>query len=810
MLVSGAKSRLLLAAAVASALAASGCGGAKGREAKHLAKGKAYLADGNFEKARLEFRNALQLVPTDSEARFENGVVDERLGNPREAAQFYQGAIDSNAENVAARAALGRIYVLSGAPDRALEVIKPALEKHPDDPALLTDRAAARVQLKDQDGALADAERAVQLAPSSEDAISVLAGIYRSGGSSDKAEQLLQDGIKRIPKSVDLRLAYAQLESSLNKAPEVEAVLLDLVRIEPKDKANRLRLAQFYARLDRLDEAEHVLRDGVRDLPDERDMKSALIQFLALRRSREVAEKELSAFVAAAPKDYELKFELAAFYVQGKDIKKAEAILSGVIDEAKLEGPGITARDRLAALRVEQNDIPGAQKLIAEVLAASPRDSDALIMRGNIALAEKDPKTAITDLRAVLRDQPNAVGVMRSLARAHMANGEPQLAEDTMRRALEANPKDPSVRLDLAQLLSQLGHPEQAKPIIDELVKQQPTNVAALETQFKVAAATNDLVTAKAAADGIVANQPKSPFGYFYQGAVAEADKRFSDAAAMYDTAISMQPEAIEPLQGLVRVLQKLNRQAEAMKRLDETIAKYPKLALAANFKGETLLAEKRPADAIAPFKLAIERDPKWWMYYRNLAAAQLAIKDTDAAIATLSEGRSKVTDVEALDVELASVYEYLHRPDDAIAVYERALATAPKSDVAANNLSMLLVKYRKDAASLDRAKQLASRFAVSPNASFLDTYGWVLYKRGEAAEAVNALRNASSKAPNSPTALYHLGMAEALAGQPEAARDALTRSLKSGKNFDGMDEAKATLDKLAGEAPSLAAPPKT
>ncbi len=52
--------------------------------------------------------------------------------------------------------------------------------------------------------------------------------------------------------------------------------------------------------------------------------------------------------------------------------------------------------------------------------------------------------------------------------------------------------------------------------------------------------------------------------------------------------------------------------------------------------------------------------------------------------------------------------------------------------------------------------------------------------------------------------------MAQALAGQTDAARDSLTRSLKSGKNFTGMDEAKATLDKLADQAPTSAALPKT
>jgi hypothetical protein len=40
-------------------------------------------------------------------------AVDEKLGNPREAAQFYQGAIDTSPDNLRARTALGRLYAMS-------------------------------------------------------------------------------------------------------------------------------------------------------------------------------------------------------------------------------------------------------------------------------------------------------------------------------------------------------------------------------------------------------------------------------------------------------------------------------------------------------------------------------------------------------------------------------------------------------------------------------------------------------------------------------------------------------------------------
>jgi tetratricopeptide (TPR) repeat protein len=793
-----------------AALTVTGCGGAESRKARHIERGRQYLAAGNFEKARVEFRNALQIAPTDSVVRYENGVVDAKLGNQREAAEFYQGAIDADADDVPARAALGRMYLYGGQPNRALDTIKPSIDKHPDDSALLVVRAAARNSLNDSVGALEDARRAVDLAPTSEDAVAVLAGIYQSQNQGEQARALVEGAIKRLPDSADLRVMLVQIYASLGLQPQVEALLLELTHLKPNDKAHRIRLAQFYSRVNRPDDAERALRDGIKAIPDDRDLKVALIDFLAARRSRADAAKELAAMIAASPNDYELQFEQAQFDEQGQDFSQAEAVYRQIIEHAKFAEPGITARNRLAALKVRQNDLAGAQTLVTEVLANNPRDDDALILRGNMALAQKDPKTAIADLRAVLRDQPNSIGVMRSLARAHVANGEPVLAEEIMRRALEANPKDATLQLDFAELLTELGRPAQAKPIIDELAKQQPNNTQVLDRQYKIAVATNDMVTARAAADAFVATQPKWSVGYFFQGAVAEATQHPEDAVKLYSKSLEMQPDAVEPLRAMARVLVTLKRTPEAITRLDSVIANYPKNPAAAMIKGDLLLRTERPNDAALAFKLALDRDPKMMVAYRNLAAAELLNHDETAAIATLRAGIDKVSDPESLETQLAAVYDSLKRPDDALAVYESALQRDPQADLVANNLAMLLVTYRTDKASLDRAAKLSARFAESPNPNFLDTYGWVLYKHGDATAALVALRNVLAKAPQSPIIWYHLGMAQVLAGQADAARDSLSRALKSGKEFPGMAEAKATLDKLAAQAPTNAVSPKS
>jgi tetratricopeptide (TPR) repeat protein len=801
-------SRPLLTLAVALSLAAaSGCGGVQARKARHLEKGQTYLAAENYDKARVEFQNARQIDPKDPEALYELGVIAERIGNPRQAAQFYQGAVEVGPDHIPARAGLARLYLFAGVPERTLELLKPALDKHPDDARLLTLRAAVRNQQKDVSAALADATRAVELAPTDEDAVATLAGIYRSQRELAKAQALLEQSVKSIPGTVNLRVALADIDAQSGHLAEAEAQLLKVVELKPAERVQRERLAQFYVQSNQIDAAERTVRQAIKDLPAEHSLKLALIDFLAAQRGRPIAEAELKTMIAAAPDESALQFGLARFYIGGKDLKQAETVYQGIIDRWKFEAAGLAARDQLAAARFQSGDSRGALALANEVLDKSPRDEDALVLRGNIALANHDPSAAIADLRAVLRDQPGAVRVLRALARAEFVNGEPESAEATMRRAFEANPTDQVLQLDLARLLADLGKPEQSQAMILNLASQRPNDPELLDLEFRVSLKMQDYVTAKAAADAIVALQPKLAVGHFYQGMLAEAHGRTDEALRLYRAASALQPDSAEPLEAEVRLLVSEKRMPEALKRLDEIGASQPENAAVLFLKGNVLAGNGRPVESQEAFKQAIARSPKWWLPYRGLANAQLAAKqDPAVAVATLRIAKTVVDDKDALGQELASLLERLGKPDEAIAEYEEVVRAYPNSESAANNLAMLLATYRTDRPSLDRAKELSARFADSANPYFMDTYGWVMYKRGESATSVPVLARVVKRLPGQVVVRYHLGMAEALAGKNTEARENLTQVVNSGQQFAGLADAKATLDRIA-KLPDAAAP---
>jgi tetratricopeptide (TPR) repeat protein len=792
--ISDALRLMLLATAL---VAVAGCGSVESRKDRALAKGQEYMNAGKLDKARVEFRNALQLVPNDAQGRYLNGVVQERLGNLREAGQFYQAAVDINPEHVLARGGLARLFLLMGSPARALEVLKPGLEKHPDDAAMLAIRAAARSQQKDAAGALEDAEAAYRIDPKDENVVAVLAGLSTANGNTDKARTVLEAGLKEHPQSVDLRFALAQLYDGLHEDAKAEALLREVIALKPDERAHRLRLALFLSSKGRDADAEATLREGIAALPTDRNLKNSLVALLLAKRGRPAAEAELQKMIATAGDDHSAQFALASLYVSGGERPKAEDVYRAIIAKDRTHAAGLEARNHLAALAAASGDAAGAQKLLGEVLEASPHDSDALLLRGELTLAKGDPKDAIVDFRSVLRDQPNSPGVLRVLARAHVRNGEPALAEEALRHAFEANPADAGVARDLVAFLLENGKAEQAKAIAQQITKAHPDDVDAQQLAYRAAAAGHDYVAARAAAEAIVASSPKLPSGYFFLGMLDEEQGRPDDALREYDRALAVEPAAVEPLQAMTRLLVSKKREADAVKRLDELAARAPQSGLALGAKAEVLLEAKRYADAEAAAHAAIERVPKWSGPYRTLARVALAKGDRSGALAILQDALPKVGDPIPVRLQLVDLYQAAAGWDQAIGEYEEVLKAVPGNVAAANNLAMLLVDHHADAAGLARAGELVKGFADSRNASLLDTYGWVRFRQGDAKAAVAALEKATGLLPAAPELRYHLGMAQAAAGLKAQATDNLKQAVSSGRKFSDFDAARAELGKI-------------
>ena len=796
--VSVARLPIWLLAVLAGVSLLVGCGSSQSRFQSHMDRGNQYLAAGNLEKASIEFRNALQIESDNSDALYWNGRVAERRGNLHEALELYQSALDAHPDDIRARARLAKLLVLGGAIQQALQIISPGLLDHPDDPSLLAARAAARHELKDDGEARADADRAVRASPTNEDAIAVLAALALRSGEGERAVKLVTEAVGRAPGSVELRRILVGVYSATHQSREAGEQMRRIIALEPSEMAPRMQLAAHLAQAHELDEAQQVLEQAVRDLPHKDAAKLALVDFITTQRSRQQGEQVLRDFVAREPDNEDLRLALGMLIQGSGDTHEALAIYREVIHREGKRPKGLAARNRIAAIYMLQGNDNEARQLIAEVLAESPRDDDALIMRANIALAHADPGSAIVDLRAALHDQPKSVVLQRTLARAYLAKSEPALAEDALRAAINSSPEDTTLRIDLAELLLQTDRASQAVALLEETQQKAPQDPQVRLAVIRAYIADHNLPKARSAAEAIETLRPDLADGYYLAGLVAHDQNRLDDSEKQLERALELQPSSVEILTSLTRFTLERGRGPIAIARLQRALDRATGNVQVIDLLGETYLELKDLGHAMETFDAAIAAAPRSWVAYRGLAQVKLARGDPSGAIEQYRLALERAPTEPRVATELAQLYEKQSRIDDAIACYQGLYDHSPGARrLAANNLAVMLTTYRTDQASLERAQALTAGFETADNASLLDTAGWVRFKRRQYHDAVILLERAADRSPDSRLIRYHLGMAQLRLGEREHARRNLELALSGSGSFTGAEEARSALASL-------------
>ena len=578
------------------------------------------------------------------------------------------------------------------------------------------------------------------------------------------------------------------------------------------------------------------------------------------------ADEYLRQSIAQKPELADLRLGLAQLYERDKKLDDAKKVYESMIAYYGDEPAGLQARNRLAAHAVAAGDTDRARQLVEEVLVKNPKDSDALLMRGRIAMQGNDYDTAVASFRSILKDQPDSVPVLHLLAEAQLRKGDIELAGDNLRRAIEVAPQNMDARLkyarfliakkELARALEQIDYVlerDQANPdavaaksellaakgdlaaVKDELAKlkeaapdnpeaslrlarvhmaegngaaalaeintvleRDTQNVQALILKTDILAATNDAPALESAINDLKAAAPDNAEGYFRMGRFLRAKGDIAGAIREYEQGYALAKDAgkLAMLSEIVNTQVAAKQTDQALARLQAILREDPDHKVANDLIGVVYMARKDYVAAEAAFTKQIQINPNNGTVYGQLAAAREQQGNVAGAIAAYEQGLGVIKNDIGLQIGLASLQERRGDFEAAIALYENVLKTQPDNAIAVNNLAALLVDHRDDAQSLARARELATRLEPVQRPAIQDTVGWVYYRAGDYAKAVEVLEGVVNAAPKVGIFQYHLGMAYAKAGDKAKARNALSAALELG-DFPDADEARRTLEGL-------------
>lgn len=784
-----------------TALVITGCGGAESRKAKYLAKGKAYIEEKNYDKAKIEIKNALQIDPKHAEGYYLMGIVEEARQNWPQAFGNFGKAVELDPAHLDAKSRFGRLQLMAGKPDEAVKLADAILASDPKHFGGRTLKAAIMARKDDDAGAIRETSSVISEAPGNVEAVGLLASIYMKIKKPDMAIETLQKSIEANPDNIPLRMQLVNVYGTDRKyLDKIEPVIQKIISLDPENLSYRRSLALFYTQTEQMDKAEKALRDTVQLKPDDADRYLLLAEFLATRKSVAAAETELQAAIKEYPESYQLYFGLVRIYETIEAYDKIAQVYRDVIESDGTGKDGLHARNKLAELLLlKLGKRSEAEKLTEEVLKENPKNNDALINRARLALSKADPETAITALREVMRDQPGSVIASGLLASAHMQKKEPQLAREALVKAVETNPGNVQARLAYAQFMAQNKDTDGALKIMAEALKAAPDNLDVLLARMELLAAKQDMKGAQSAIAAIKEKHPGLPVGYYHMGRYHASQKRYDEAVREFELALgkSGAKDSFQVLSSIASVRIAQGKPDLALGRMQELLKTEQNHPFAHELMAEVYITKKQYDEAEKSLHAAIKNNPKWNVPYRNLANLYMVRGDTRAAAEIYQKGLEAIPDDAQLLFHIAEMYERTRDFDKAVVTYERMLTKDPESNLARNNLASLLTDQKSDAASLKRARELVLGFETQSQPAFRDTLGWVHHKSGETDKAIEILKEVVKQAPNVPIFRYHLGMAYHKQGNMAEAKVHLAKAVDVKDEYPGLVEARETLKKI-------------
>jgi len=789
---------VLLGLSFAIILAA--CDSPEERLQNHYESGIELLEQESFDKASLEFRNALQINGDHIPSLYALSQIEERRANWRAVRNLLEKIIDLDSNHLGATIRLGRMMLLGGQIDRALELSNKASDIDAKAVDSLTFKAAVLLNLDDPQGALAAANEALQTDPKNIDAISVLAAERMAAGKMREAIALLDTGIKQDERNVALQLIKIRALASLDAVDEVEVVLNRLIELYPDTDAFKTSLVNLYLRQQKVDAAEAVMRNKADANPGDFEAALGVVRFLNTVRGPEEAIKELNTLIGKADANVSrYRMALAQMHFSQKDNDQARKVLDDLLASDASAEDKLTAKNQMAEMARLAGDLEGAKGILADIFKEDSKNAAALMTRAAIRNAERNFDDSIIDLRTVLRDEPDSLRALVLLGSAYEGNGSMELADDQYTRAFQVANGASTIGLPFANFLARRGNLERAEQVLSQVVQVEPNNVTAYRALAQIRINLRDWGGAEEVAERLRQLQDEDSVVNRIKGIALQGQQKFDQSIRAFEESQQSAPDAFRPMASLVDAYYRSGEPEKAESFLKTVLQTSPSNVFAHVLLGQLYSELERKEDARAVLTQAIERNPGSSMAYTAYSRFLTINKDEDGALAVLDQGLEQIPADATLGLLKAGIYERRGEKEKALEQYRIMYEAAPSSPIVANNYASTLTSLRGDKASAEKALEVMQPLLNASVPQFKDTIGWAYYLSGQYDQALPYLREAAEQLPNLAEVRYHLGMTYRAAKNVSAAITEFEKvvELSESTPFAEIEAVKQALEEL-------------
>ena len=479
-------------------------------------------------------------------------------------------------------------------------------------------------------------------------------------------------------------------------------------------------------------------------------------QYYMFLRQVPQGQEALEKAVANAPDNYWYSQGLASLYQQQNELDKAVTLLEQMVVRFPAK------QDPLFNLL----DLYGRQEKYDEVISTLNRlekrmgKNEQLSMeKFRIYLQMKDDKKAFQEIESLVQEYPMDMRYQVILGDVYLQNGKKQEAYDVYQKVLAAEPDNPMAIFSMASYYKQTGQ--------EELYQQQ------LDTLL-----LNKKVT------------PDTKVGVMRQMIVEneQADKDSTQIIALFDRIMKQEQDDPQIPMLYAQYLLSKNMEAESVPVLEQVVDLDPTNNAARMMLIGAAVKKEDYNQIIKVCEPGIAATPDALEFYYYLAVAYNQAEKPDSVISICkralehktADGKKEI--VSEFYSILGDMYHTQKQMKEAYAAYDSALVYNPSNIGALNNYAYYLSVERRD---LDKAEEMSYKTvkAEPNNATYLDTYAWILFEKGNYAEARIYIDNAmkSEGGDKSDVIVEHCGDIYYMTGDVDGALTYWKKALEMG-----------------------------
>ena len=479
-------------------------------------------------------------------------------------------------------------------------------------------------------------------------------------------------------------------------------------------------------------------------------------QYYMFLRQVPQGQVALEQAVAFAPDNYWYSQGLVSLYQQQNELDKAAALLEKMVTRFTSKQDSLFSLLDIYSRQEKYNDVISTLNRLEKRLGKNEQLS---MEKFRIYLQMKDDKKAFQEIESLVQEYPMDMRYQVILGDVYLQNGKKQEAYDAYQKVLAVEPDNPMALFSMASYYEQTGQKELYQQQLDTLLLNKKVTSDTKISVMRQVIAENEQSSAKDSTQVI----------------------------ALFDRMMKQDMDDPQIPMLYSQYLLSKNMEQEAVPVLEQVVDLDPTNKAARSMLVSAAVKKEDYKQIIKVCEPGIEATPDALELYYYLAIAYHQAEQGDSVLSVCNRALEHITPDTRKEVIsdfysiMGDIYHTKKQMTEAYAAYDSALVYNPSNIGALNNYAYYLSVERRD---LDKAEEMSYKTvkAEPNNSTYLDTYAWILFEKGNYAEARiyidNAMKNDGEK---SDVIVEHCGDIYFMTGDVEGALKYWKKALEMG-----------------------------